>query len=97
MILNFLTTIIAATRTNARNTLQLFVAPLDQRPAIRARMVTTKTEIDGYMEPLDKLLPRSKGRALYDDIKAKRGVYVGAFTAAATKLESDGVEAGSWC
>lgn len=57
-------------------------------------MVTTQTEIDGYMEQLDKLLSRSKGRALYDDIKAKRGVYVGAFTAAATKLESDGVEAG---
>jgi len=84
----------AATRLNAKNTLQLFVAAPDQRPAIRARMAATKTEIDRDMEQLDKMLYLPKGRALYDDIKAKRGVFVTAFTAAAAKLESDGAEAG---
>lgn len=84
----------AATRANARNTLQLFVSSPEQRPVIRARMATTKSEIDGYMEQLNKLLYLPRGRALYDDIKAKRGVYLGAFTAAAAKLESDGAEAG---
>lgn len=83
-----------ATRTNARNTLQLFVSPPDQRPAIRARMATTKGEIDRDMEQLDKLVQHPKARAVYEDIKAKRAVYVGAFTAAAAKLESDGAEAG---
>ncbi|MFY7904763.1 MAG: methyl-accepting chemotaxis protein [Burkholderiaceae bacterium] len=84
----------AATRTNARNTLQLFVSPPDQRATIRARMATAKTEIDRDMAQLEKLVHHPKGRALYDDIKARRGAFVSAFTAAADKLESDGAEAG---
>ena len=84
----------AATRGNARNTLQLFVAPPEQRPAIRAAMGKAKADIDAYMEQLDKLLYLPKGRALYDDIKVKRGAYVAAFTEAANTLEKSGPEAG---
>jgi len=84
----------AATRTNARNVLQLFVVAPEQRAPIRASMSQAKTDIDGYLDQLDKLLYLPKGRGLYDDIKAKRGAFVAAFTEAANTLEKTGPEAG---
>jgi len=85
----------SATKTNARNTLELFLTAPEKRAAIRQRMAKTKTDIDGYMQALDKQLYLPKGRALFDDIKAKRGAYVAAFTEAADALEKSGPEAGT--
>jgi len=84
----------AANRANARNTLQLFVVSPEERPAIRARMVKLKSEIDGHMDKLDKLLYTPKGHALFEDIKTKRAAYVSAYTEAADTLEQRGAEAG---
>ena len=84
----------SATKTNARNTLELFVAAPGERPAIRQRMSQTKTDIDGYFEELDKLLYLPKGRELFEDIKNKRKAYVAAFTEAVETLEKAGPEAG---
>ncbi len=84
----------SATKANARNTLELFVTTPEKRAAVRQRMSQTKTEIDGLFEELDKLLYLPKGRALFDDIKAKRKVYVAAFTEAAAALEKADPEAG---
>ena len=78
----------SATRANARNTLQLFVANAGDRSAIRARMSKTKADIDGYLEELDKLIYLPRGRELFDEIKAKRKLYVAAFTDAAEVLET---------
>lgn len=85
----------SATKSNARNTLELFVIAPDKRPAIRQRMAKTKADIDGYMQELDKLLYLHQGRALFDEIKAQRGAYVAAFTEAANTLEKSGLEAGT--
>ena len=84
----------SATKLNARNTLELFVAPPEKRAAIRQRMAKTRTDIDGYMQSLDKLLYLPKGRALFDDIKTKRAAFVAAFTEAADTLEKSGPEVG---
>jgi methyl-accepting chemotaxis protein len=76
-----------ATKANARNTLELFVTPPEQRPAIRQRMAGLKTAIDGYFERLDKLLDEPEGRALYDTMRERRIAYVKAFTLAADTLQ----------
>ena len=84
----------AATRSNAKNTLQLFVANAEDRTAIRAHMGKTKAEIDGFLDELDKLIYLPKGRELFDDIKAKRKLYVLAFTDAADALDRGDLEVG---
>lgn len=76
----------AATKRNARNTLELFVTEPAERPAIRARMGQLKKDIDGYFERLEPLLYLPRGQALFQDMKARRLAYVKAFTAAADTL-----------
>jgi len=75
-----------ATKRNARNTLELFVVTAAERPAIRARMAKTKTEIDGHFERLGPMLQLPRGVALFQEMRARRGTYVKAFTAAADAL-----------
>ena len=77
------------TKGNARNTLELFVMPAEQRLAIRQRMGQTKTELDALFTRLDELLYLPKGRALFDEMKTRRGAYVAAFTKAADTLGKD--------
>ena len=77
----------SATKGNARNTLELFVTAPAGRPAIRARMGQARQAIDGHLERLDKLIYLPQGRALFDDLKARRLAYVKAFTKAADTLE----------
>ena len=80
----------SATKSNARNTLELFVADPAQRPAIRQRMNQTKQSIDGMFAKLEPMLYLPEGRALFADMKAKRGAYVAAFTDAARTLDEHG-------
>ncbi len=82
-----------ATKANARNTLELFVTAPANRPAIRQRMGQTKTAIDGMFAELQPLLYLPKGKALFEELKAKRGAYVAAFTEAANTLEKGDTEA----
>lgn len=84
----------AATRSNARNTLQLFVVMPEQRGPVRENMARTKAAIDADFERLAPLLLLPQGRALFEDIKVKRTAYVAAFTEAAHTLEQRGNEAG---
>jgi len=46
----------SATKSNARNTLELFVSDAAQRPAIRQRMNQTKQDIDGMFARLEPML-----------------------------------------
>ena len=80
----------SATKSNARNTLELFVSDAAQRPAIRQRMNQTKQDIDGMFARLEPMLYLPEGRALFADMKVKRGAYVAAFTDAARTLEEQG-------
>lgn len=77
----------SATKSNARNTLELFVSPAEERPAIRQRMGRLKTEIDGYFERLDKLLYLPEGRSLFETVRTRRVAFVQAFTQAADALQ----------
>ena len=83
----------SATKSNARNTLELFVTDAAQRPAIRQRMNKTRQEIDGMFAQLEPMLYLPAGRALFADMKTKRGAYVTAFTDAARTLDEQGAEA----
>lgn len=85
----------SATKNNARNTLELFVTTPAERPAIRQRMATIKSDIDAMFKELDQLLYLPEGRALFDDIQIKRKAYVAAFTQAADTLEQQGQDAGA--
>ena len=80
----------SATKSNARNTLELFVADPAQRPAIRQRMNQTRQAIDGMFASLEPMLYLPEGRALFAEMKAKRGAYVAAFTDAARTLDEQG-------
>jgi methyl-accepting chemotaxis protein len=82
----------SATKSNARNTLELFVSDAAQRPAIRQRMNQTKQDIDGMFAKLEPMLYLPEGRALFADIKARRGAYVTAFTDSASTLDAQGPE-----
>jgi methyl-accepting chemotaxis protein len=84
----------SATKSNARNTLELFLAPPGQRPAIRQRMTQARNDIDARFAQLDTLLYLPEGRSLFNDIKSRRAAYVAAFTDAATALEQAGPDAG---
>jgi methyl-accepting chemotaxis protein len=84
----------SATKSNARNTLELFVTPPEARVQVRQRMQQAKQQIDGLFQQLDNMLYLPEGRQLFDEAKAKRLVYVEAFTAAAKALEEQGPEAG---
>jgi methyl-accepting chemotaxis protein len=76
-----------ATKSNARNTLELFVSSPEQRVVIRQRMGELRKTIDGYFERLDKLLYVPEGRALYETMRQRRAAFVQAFTLAADTLQ----------
>lgn len=84
----------SATKSNARNTLELFVVPSEARPQIRQRMQQLKIQIDELMARLDGLLYAPEGRKLFDEIKAKRSTFVAAFSSAAKALDDQGMELG---
>lgn len=84
----------SATKSNARNTLELFAVPAEQRGAIRERMAQVRRDIDAHFVSLDKLIRLPKGRALFEDIRAKRAMFVGAFTGATAALDAQGADAG---
>jgi len=84
----------AATRLNARYTVQLFVASQQERQTIRAQMATTRSAIDKYFAELGPMLHLPKGKELFETIASRRSEYVEAFTAAANALEAGGQEAG---
>lgn len=84
----------SATKGNARNTLELFVAAPEQRPAIRKRMGDTRTEIDGLFTKLEPMLYLPKGKALLAEVRTRRLAFVQAFSSAAKSL-TDGDEAGA--
>ncbi len=86
--LDLVSQIDSATKSNARNTLELFVAKPEAVPAIRERMAKTRTEIDRLMEELTPMLVLPKGQALLADIKQARSGFVTAFTLATQQLDS---------
>ena len=77
------------TKTNARNTLELFVVTPEERPAIRARMSQIRVQLDELFERLEPMLFKAEGRALFAEMKTRRQAYVTAFTAAADTLAVD--------
>lgn len=46
----------SATKSNARNTLELFVTPPEARVQVRQRMQQAKQQIDGLFQQLDNML-----------------------------------------
>ncbi len=76
------------TKSNARNTLELFVVEPDQRGAIRARMGNTRQRLDELFKTLEPMLYLPKGQALFKEMSQKRGVFVAAFSKAVKTLES---------
>ncbi|MBT0569201.1 MCP four helix bundle domain-containing protein [Curvibacter sp. CHRR-16] len=87
-----ITDIDRATKSNARNTLELFVVSADKRPAVRERMAQTRKAIDGYFEELDKTMKLPQSRALIETMRAQRQLYVQAFTKAADTLEKESAQ-----
>ena len=75
------------TKSNARNTLELFIVGPDQQQVIRKRMGETRLKIDGLMKSLDVLIVKPEGRALFNSITAKRTAFVTAFTAVSQSME----------
>ena len=84
----------SATKSNARNTLELFVTGPDARPQVRQRMQQAKQHIDGLFTQLDAMLYMPEGRQLFDEMKTKRLAYVAAFTAASKSLDEQGADVG---
>jgi methyl-accepting chemotaxis protein len=80
------TSIESATINNSRNVLEMFVTEPEKRPAVRKRIADAKVEIDGLFAKLEPMLYSPKGKALFADIKDKRGAFVKAFTAATDAL-----------
>ena len=80
----------SATKSNARNTLELFVSDAAQRPAVRQRMNQTNQDSDAMFASLEPMIYMPEGPALFADMKVKRGAYVAAFTDAARTLEEQG-------
>jgi methyl-accepting chemotaxis protein len=81
------------TKSNARNTLELFVVEPDQRGPVRARMATTRQRLDELFKTLEPMLYLPKGQALFQDMTKRRGDFVTAFSKAAKTLEAGDVAA----
>lgn len=81
------------TKSNARNTLELFVAGPAASPAIRARMAETRKKLDGLFQALEPLLQKPEGKALFAEARQRRQAFVAACSKAADTRESDPVQA----
>lgn len=79
----------AATRSNARNTLQLFLVNEDRRAPIRANMGELREKINAWLKELDTLIHSPKGRALYEELVRERTAYVKAFSEASQLLSKN--------
>ena len=77
------------TGANARNTLQLFIVDPQERALIRERMAKTRQELDKLFEKLGPMIYAPEGKALFEDMRAKRQAYAAAFTKAADTLNTD--------
>jgi hypothetical protein len=77
------------TKTNARNTLEMFVVDPTERAAIRQKMGVTRGQLDQIFAKLEPMLYAPEGKALFQEMKAKRGAYVAAFTKAVDALGTD--------
>ncbi|WP_404932227.1 HAMP domain-containing protein [Massilia atriviolacea] len=75
------------TRSNARATLELFIAPDAAYSArVRDRIESNKKDISGAIAVLDKLAGSAEGRALLADIKVQRAAYVASFGAVGKRI-----------
>lgn len=77
------------TKGNARNTMQLFVSPASDRPAIRQRMGQVRQTLDGLFERLEPMLVRPEGKALFNEMRSRRQEFAAAFTEAANTLDNE--------
>jgi methyl-accepting chemotaxis protein len=73
-------TINVMTRENARQTMQLFIVPEQERPAILARIDANKKLITATLDRLDRLTDRPEAKAMLAGIRAARTQYVASFT-----------------
>ena len=81
--------ITAATRANARRTMELFLTEDDaQRRLIHERIEDNKKIVTEALAVLDGLVRRPDARALLERIKPKRAAYVQSFTAVANMVGS---------
>ena len=75
---------------NARETFLLFYAA-DRAPGMQ-RIAANVQKITAKLGELDKLIYKPEGRAAFEDIRAKRKVYVAAFSAVARLLDAGKAE-----
>jgi methyl-accepting chemotaxis protein len=75
------------TRENARQTMQLFIVPAEERPAIQARIDTNKKLITATLDTLDRLTERPEAKALLASVRAARAQYVASFTEVQAQLD----------
>lgn len=77
------------TKTNARNTLEMFLVDSNERAPLRQKMSETRRLLDEIFTQLEPMLYHAEGKSLFQDMKAKRGEYVRAFTQAVDALDTD--------
>jgi methyl-accepting chemotaxis protein len=79
------------TKSNARNTLEVFLVEQGERKSIQDEMSSTRLELDKIFAELEPMLYTAEGKALFQELKDRRSAYVSAFGKAINTLNTDPV------
>lgn len=77
------------TKSNARNTLEIFLVEQEERKSIQNEISSVRLELDKLFSELGPMLYTPEGQALFQELKDRRAAYVAAFGKAINTLNTD--------